>query len=81
MDIRGHLMSHHPICLGDAVLFVTGFPVSLLAVPAAVQHEATAGAGQKLGRAIASSMRQAIAANQIIRSMSLFALLRGRHCG
>ena len=41
-------MLWYPIGYGDAVLLVVGFPISSLAVPAAVHHETTPGASREL---------------------------------
>jgi hypothetical protein len=70
-------MPWRSVGLGDAVLLVVGFPVSLLAVSAAVHHEATPGASRKL-RSIGTPFRhETVAANLAVGGRFLRASFLG----
>ena len=55
------------ISLGDAMVAVAGFPVSLLTIFAAVRHEATSRARRKLGSAVTAFRYETVAADSTRR--------------
>jgi hypothetical protein len=77
MRLQGVAMVWHPVSFGYAQLLVAGFPVSPLAVSAAVQHEATPGASRKLGGILTSFECGTVTANSAIGHGQLLVFSRG----
>jgi len=65
------MQTRQSVGFSNAALLVVGLPVSPLAVPTAVQHEATPGTSQELGSNSASFRLGTITADPAIRVAAL----------